>query len=146
MREGLKIWHKCCCVPETSAFLAGARGTLGLTRRTLISRALTEYHRPHFFPTSCLRPTAHGLSPPLCAPAQTGGFVPTLAAITLCTTTYHFVQSRAAHYLSLSTRCTLNGRLPQRTSLSLSPAAGESSSFATFIKNSHESFKALEKC
>ena len=90
MREGLKIWHKCCCVPETSAFLAGARGTLGLTRRTLISRALTEYHRPHFFPTSCLPPhRTRPLPATLCSSTNWR-----FCANTGC---HHFVH----HYLSL---------------------------------------------
>ena len=66
-----------------SAFLSDASSPT-LTMLPLISRALTEYHRPFFFQTTPYRsivpsfsqllagcPNAHGLSHPLCVRAQT---------------------------------------------------------------------------
>ena len=83
------IWHKCApFYKRGNAFLAGPL----LTRRTLISRALTEYH-PHFFPTSCLGAPPHTASPRHFVPEHKLAVLSQPAA-PLCAvhlhTTYHY--------------------------------------------------------
>ena len=86
-KRALYLYHlypsPCEIFVGRSAFLSNASSPT-LTMPPLISRALTEYHRPFFFQTTPYRsivpsfsqllagcPNAHGLSHPLCVRAQT---------------------------------------------------------------------------